>query len=243
VSALPGSGNGAIWAVIPAAGIGSRMGSDLPKQYIELVDAPVIIHTIRSIARFSPLQGILVGLSPEDQWWPAARQKLNNLTCPVMTYEGGTERADTVLLGLEKISAEGEAGSWALVHDAVRPMVRQKDIERLVHSVSGDAGGGLLALPVSDTLKSERDGRSNGTVDRSHLWRALTPQYFPVDRLKGALELCKQQGVIVTDEASAMETIGAKPLLVTGHADNIKLTYPSDLEFARMLLTNRKEAE
>ena len=243
MSAQLGSGNGAIWAVIPAAGVGSRMGSDLPKQYIELGDAPVIVHTIRSIARFKPLQGILVGLSPEDRWWPAAQPKLQNLSCPVISYEGGAERADTVLLGLEKISEEAKPGSWVLVHDAVRPMVRQKDIEQLVDSVTGDSDGGLLALPVADTLKSENDGRSNGTVDRIHLWRALTPQYFPVDRLKQALETCKQQGVVVTDEASAMEMIGAKPRLVAGHTDNIKLTYPSDLEIARMLLANRKETE
>jgi len=219
------------------------MGSELPKQYIELGDAPVIVHTIRSIARFNSLKGILVGLSPGDRWWPAAQQKLRDLPCPVMTYEGGAERADTVLLGLEKISAESESGSWVLVHDAVRPMVRQKDIEYLVDSVAGDADGGLLALPVADTLKTENGGRSNGTVDRSHLWRALTPQYFPVDRLKHALETCKQQDIVVTDEASAMETIGAKPRLVTGHSDNIKLTYPSDLDIARMLLANRKENE
>lgn len=229
--------------MIPAAGVGSRMGSDLPKQYLELGDAPVIVHTIRSIARFKSLKGILVGLSPDDRWWPAAQQKLQDLSCPVTTYEGGAERADTVLLGLEKISAEAHPGSWVLVHDAVRPMVRQKDIEHLVDTVAADPDGGLLALPVADTLKSENEGRSSGTVDRSHLWRALTPQYFPVDRLKQALGTCKQQGVVVTDEASAMEMIGAKPRLVTGHTDNIKLTYPSDLEIARMLLEYSKVTE
>ena len=229
--------------MIPAAGVGSRMGSELPKQYIELGDAPVIVHTIRSITRFKSLKGILVGLSPDDRWWPEAQQQLGDLPCPVTTYAGGAERAETVLLGLEKISDEAEPGCWVLVHDAVRPMVRKSDIEHLVNSVAGDPDGGLLALPVADTLKSENDGRSNGTVDRSHLWRALTPQYFPVNRLKQALESCSQQGVVVTDEASAMETIGAKPRLVTGHTDNIKLTYPSDLEIARMLLANREEAE
>jgi len=219
------------------------MGSEFPKQYIELGDAPVIVHTVRSIARFKPLKGILVGLSPGDRWWPAAQQKLQNLSCPVMTYEGGAERADTVLRGLDKISEHAGPGCWVLVHDAVRPMVRQKDIEHLVGSVDGDADGGLLALPVADTLKSENAGRSTGTVDRSHLWRALTPQYFPADRLKHALENCKQQDIVVTDEASAMEVIGAKPRLVPGHSDNIKLTYPSDLEIVRMLLANRKENE
>ncbi|MGW8246903.1 MAG: 2-C-methyl-D-erythritol 4-phosphate cytidylyltransferase [Acidiferrobacterales bacterium] len=229
--------------MIPAAGVGSRMGSEVPKQYLELCDAPVIVHTLRSIARFKSLQGILVGLSPEDSWWAGVDKHLNEFNCPIITYEGGAERADTVLLGLEEISSRQESDSWVLVHDAVRPLVRKSDIENLVNTVSTNPDGGLLALPVADTLKSEIDGYSVNTVDRSHLWRALTPQYFPVDRLMQALRKSKAQGVVVTDEASAMEQIGARPRLVAAHTDNIKLTYPSDLEIARLLLTNKKDSE
>ena len=243
MSAHPGSGNGATWAVIPAAGIGSRMGSKLPKQYLEVCDAPLIVHTIHAIAQFKPLQGILVGLSPDDRWWSEAKAQLQGIGCPLIVYEGGAERADTVLLGLEKISASSKVANWALVHDAVRPLVRRGDIENLVDLVSGNPDGGLLAQPVADTLKSEIDGCSNGTVDRSHLWRALTPQYFPVDRLMQALRKSKAQGVVVTDEASAMESIGARPRLIVGHTDNIKITYPSDLELASLLLASRKDTE
>jgi 2-C-methyl-D-erythritol 4-phosphate cytidylyltransferase len=242
VAAQSGSGNGAIWAVIPAAGIGSRMGSELPKQYLQLCDEPVIAHTIRSIARFKPLRGILVGLSPDDRWWPQIQNRLQDLDCPLITYEGGTERADTVLRGLEQIPGNDKPGNWVLVHDAVRPLVRCSDIENLVNSVAGNPDGGLLAQPVADTLKSEDNGCSVGTVDRSHLWRALTPQFFPVDRLILALTKSREQDVTVTDEASAMEFIGARPRLVPAHTDNIKLTYPADLEIASVLLANKKES-
>jgi len=219
------------------------MGSEVPKQYLELCGAPVIVHTLRSIARFKPLQGILVGLSPEDAWWDGINKHLDDIDCPITTYDGGAERADTVLLGLEKISAKSESDSWVLVHDAVRPLVRKSDIEKLVETVSENPDGGLLALQVADTLKSEKDGRAVSTVDRSHLWRALTPQYFPVERLTQALIQSRAQGVAVTDEASAMELAGARPRLVAAHTDNIKLTYPSDLEIARLLLTNKKDNE
>jgi len=219
------------------------MGSDLPKQYLELCDVPVIVHTLRSISRFKPLKGILVGLSPSDTWWAKAQKHLDGLDCPIITYEGGAERADTVLLGLEKISARDEPDSWVLVHDAVRPLVRKSDIEKLVNTVSGNPDGGLLALPVADTLKSEVDGCSENTVDRSHLWRALTPQFFPVGRLMQALKNSKAQDKVVTDEASAMELAGARPRLVAAHSDNLKLTYPSDLEIARLLLANKKDSE
>lgn len=219
------------------------MGTEQPKQYLELCDEPVIAHTIRSIARFKPLQGILVGLSPGDRWWPQTQDRLQNLDCPLITYEGGAERADTVLRGLQQIPGNDQPGSWVLVHDAVRPLVRRSDIDNLVSSVGANPDGGLLAQPVADTLKSEDDGCSVGTVDRTHLWRALTPQYFPVERLILALSKSREQGVAVTDEASAMEFIGARPRLVPAHTDNIKLTYPADLEIARVLLANRKESE
>lgn len=235
-------GNGAIWAVIPAAGIGSRMGLELPKQYLELCGEPVIVHTIRSIARFKPLQGILVGLSADDRWWSQAQDRLQDLDCPLETYEGGAERADTVLRGLERISLKDVADNWVLVHDAVRPLVRRSDIESLVDTVAGNPDGGLLAQPVADTLKSENEGCSVATVDRSHLWRALTPQYFPVDRLTQALIQSREFGVAVTDEASAMEFVGARPRLVPAHTDNIKLTYPSDLDIAKVLLANKKDS-
>ena len=216
------------------------MGAGKPKQYLEIDGDPIIVHTIRSIASYPLLKGILIGVSDDDRWWPGCRERLQDIECNLLSYEGGAERSDTVLRGLEKIPDGDTSGDWVLVHDAVRPLVRTVDIEKLVQSVAGDPDGGLLALPVADTLKAESEGVVTGTVDRAHLWRALTPQFFPVERLKNALVTCKHQGQAVTDEASAMEMVGAKPRLVAGHADNIKLTYPEDLEIARSLVAKRK---
>lgn len=212
------------------------MGAGQPKQYLALCGVPVIVRTIRAIARLNSLTGILIGLSADDHSWPQIRHELDDLPCPLLPYTGGSERADTVRLGLQEIARQAGENQWVLVHDAVRPLVRVADIEKLVSTVGGHADGGLLALPVADTLKSESDGCAAETVDRSHLWRALTPQYFPVSRLLQALTQCRDQGVLVTDESSAMESIGARPRLVTGHADNIKLTFPSDLDLLESLL-------
>ena len=219
------------------------MESQQPKQYLQFQQHPVIVHTIRAIARFKPLRGILVGLSEEDSWWPGLTG-LEELPCQLIPFEGGAERADTVLAGLKYIKQLPEtARDWVLVHDAVRPLIRKQDIENLVNTVADHADGGLLALPVADTLKREQDGRSVETVDRSRLWRALTPQYFPVTRLQEALEQCQRDAVVVTDEASAMEHIGAHPRLVGGHADNIKITFPSDLQLAEALYQQQRMNE
>ncbi len=227
-----------IWALIPAAGIGSRMQADRPKQYLQYGGRTVIVHTIQTIARFPNLRGVVVGIAGDDRWWPESAEEiesLESLACPLITYEGGAGRSDTVLAGLNHIQSMSSGSDWVLVHDAVRPMVRLADINNLVTTVANDADGGLLALPVADTLKFEHEGRAQKTVDRSHLWRALTPQYFPINRLQDALKQCQADNIIVTDDASAMEHIGACPKLVTGRADNIKITYPADLEWAESL--------
>jgi len=238
---MSGTDQPAIWALIPAAGIGSRMAADRPKQYLDLAGVPVIIHTLRAIDAYRPLKGILLGLSETDGEWPRVNSALAGLTTELITFNGGAERADTVLLGLQEIVRRGGENDWVLVHDAVRPLVSVTDINRLVSEVSNNTDGGLLALPVADTLKSELQGCANSTVDRSHLWRALTPQFFPVARLMQALAQCRDQSMLVTDESSAIEHTGGKPRLVTGSADNIKLTYPSDLEMAESLILSRSK--
>jgi len=217
------------------------MAADRPKQYLDLAGNPVITHTLRAIDAYQPLSGILVGISVSDRYWPEFEPGLDGLTSELITFNGGAERADTVLLGLQEIVRRGGEGDWVLVHDAVRPLVSAADIDRLVREVDNNENGGLLALPVADTLKSEQQGRANGTVDRSHLWRALTPQFFPVARLMQALAHCRDQGMLVTDESSAIEHTGGRPRLVTGSADNIKLTYPTDLEMAASLILSRSK--
>lgn len=227
------------WALVPAAGIGSRMAADRPKQYLPLSGCSILEQTIRALGHHRPLKGLLVGIARDDSWWPGIEQRLDDLPCQLIRFDGGKERSDTVLLGLEQIDQLGGLDDTVLVHDAVRPLVMATDMERLVRIVGDHEDGGLLALPVADTLKREKDMRVQQTVDRSHLWRALTPQYFPVRRLRDALRQCVQDGVVVTDEASAIEHIGGRPLLVEGGADNIKITYPSDLSMAEVLITRR----
>lgn len=224
--------------MIPAAGVGARMSADRPKQYLDLAGSPVILHTLKAISRFSSLKGILLGLSPDDRWWPSVRSQVKDLPYPLVEFAGGDERAQTVALGLEEIIRRGGGDDWVLVHDAVRPLIQSADIDRLVNEAATE--GGLLALPVADTLKAEQDGCVVNTVDRQHLWRALTPQFFAVQQLKQALQHCLERGLVVTDEASAIEQDGGRPRLVTGSADNIKLTYPSDMTMAESLIKNRE---
>jgi len=212
------------------------MGAERPKQYLSLQNQPVLFHTLSRLAQLPGLKTILVGVAPEDAYWPSLRQITQTLSCPVIEYEGGASRAETVARGLKRIVGEAGENDRVLVHDAVRPCVQLDDIRRLIDEVGFDQDGGLLALPVSDTLKSEEDGRSTKTVNRAHLWRALTPQLFPVGRLAAAIAAAMQQQVDVTDEASAMEFFGARPRLVIGRADNIKITYPSDLLLAEHIL-------
>lgn len=224
-----------IWVIVPAAGAGSRMGALKPKQYLPLLDETVIGITIRRLASFPAVKGIYVGIASGDLQWVQIEKQLHELPVAIETFTGGDTRAQTVLNGLTVLSKKSNEGDWVLVHDAARPCVRHDDIRKLINEAGDD--GGILALPVADTVKrTDAKDRINNTVSREHLWLALTPQYFPVDDLKKALTKALQVGARITDEASAMEHIGAMPKCVTGHADNIKITYPADLELAEMYL-------
>jgi 2-C-methyl-D-erythritol 4-phosphate cytidylyltransferase len=184
----------------------------------------------------------MVGLAEEDAWWPTIEPLLAGLPAPVYTFVGGAERAHTVLNGLHSLSAEAAAGAHALVHDAARPCVRHTDIDRLIDEVGQASDGGILGVPVSDTVKKvDSAGVILETVDRAALWRALTPQYFRIDRLQAALEAAIAAGYIVTDEASAMEFAGYHPRVVEGAGDNIKITYDADLALAALYLDRQRE--
>lgn len=224
----------ALWAVVPAAGGGSRMRADRPKQYLSLLGRPILAHTLERLGSYPRLRGLLVGISEDDVYWPTLSGPFPKL---LGTYAGGIERARTVLNGLRRLGDHASADDWVLVHDAARPCVQHADIDTLLAAVAGHADGGLLALPVSDTLKrADRLGGVEETVPRHGLWRALTPQVFPFGVLQAALEKALHDGVEVTDEASAMEYAGAHPRLVHGHADNIKITVPEDLALAELYL-------
>jgi 2-C-methyl-D-erythritol 4-phosphate cytidylyltransferase len=230
-----GSPSPQYWAVIPAAGAGRRMGGDRPKQYLPLCGKPVIAHTLERVAAHPLIAGVVVAISPDDQYWPALARQLPEIH--LMVVDGGDERCHSVLNGLNHLSTVADEHDWVLVHDAARPCLRREDLDKLIDVLSQHPAGGLLGLPVADTLKKADDhGDVQATVDRNGLWRAFTPQMFRLKALRTALERAIRNEQHVTDEASAMELAGFRPRLVEGHADNIKITHPQDLVLAECFL-------
>lgn len=229
-----------IWAIVPAAGVGTRMRTGVPKQYLSVLGRSVILHTLDRLCSYPRLRGVLVGLAVGDSFWAL-------LTVPKFTnflgsFVGGPVRAKTVLNGLAALAPYAREDDWVMVHDAVRPCVRHLDLERLVNAAFAQADGALLATPVADTVKrAGDDGRVRETVSRSGLWRALTPQMFPLRRLRDALNAALTRDEDVTDESAAMERLGARPTIVEGHPDNIKITQPTDLALAELVLKRQME--
>lgn len=236
--------NQVIWAIVPAAGIGKRMQSSIPKQYLTLNGQPVLQHTLNVLLQNKHIKGLIIALHPDDAYFSAIQLSSNK---PVIQTCGGKERADSVLNALHILSQSEQFNKdtdWVMVHDAVRACLRNEDIDKLVTEVGTDSNGGLLALPVRDTMKRQKAATVrpcvDTTIDRDYLWHALTPQYFPANNLYRALEKAKQEDLQVTDESSAMELAGFSPVLVEGHADNIKITRPEDLHLASLYLKSRK---
>ena len=223
-------------ALVPAAGSGSRMGGSLPKQYLPLLDRPLIEHTLRALALHPRIERVYVVLPPDDKVWDELdirNGKLTVLRC------GGEARAQSVANGLKAIAAEVAADDWILVHDAARPCLRVEHIDRMLAELADDEVGGILAVPVADTLKRSGAGqRIAETVPREGLWQAQTPQMFRHGLLLKALEAA---GSLVTDEASAIEFMGLQPKLVEGDARNLKVTYPRDLELAVLILRGEQK--
>ncbi len=226
-----------IWAVIPAAGIGRRMQSEIPKQYLKLIGRPVLEHTLNRLLSVDRVLGAVVALQNGDPYWSEVQV---NTVKPVIVAAGGSERCRSVLNALEALAALPEYtgnNTWVLVHDAVRPCVSIDDIQNLIGGVAGTESGGLLATPVRDTMKRQDDNQAvQQTIDRTGLWHALTPQLFACDRLSGAIASALADGYVVTDESSAMEHAGYRPKLVAGREDNIKITRPADLRLAELYL-------
>jgi 2-C-methyl-D-erythritol 4-phosphate cytidylyltransferase len=226
-----------VWAVIPAAGRGTRFGGDIPKQYLEAAGKPLIAHALDALLSHPDVAGAMVALAADDAHWPGLDSLRGK---PVLRCTGGGERADSVLAALHALPPAVGADALVLVHDAARPNLSSDDIGRLIAAAGSDADGAILAAPVRDTLKrADGQARIAGTESRDGLWRALTPQAFRRGALTLALESARAAGVVVTDEAMAMERMGVKPRLVEGREDNIKVTTPSDLALATYLLTQR----
>lgn len=224
------------WAVIAAAGQGQRMSAELPKQYLKLCGRTLLEYSLRPFLECAKLSGVVVVIAPGDNRWqalPSARERR------IRTARGGSERMNSVLNGLKELEREAGPDDWVLVHDAARPCLDRGDLERLIATLEHDAVGGILAMPIGDTLKhAAADGEHVGaTVDRAGLWAAQTPQMFRFALLERALTVAVESGSKVTDEAAAVEALGQQPRLVKGSARNIKVTRAEDLELAEAILT------
>lgn len=228
------------FALIPAAGYGSRMGNQLPKQYLTLAGKPMIYHAIQTLCASHHIMRVFIVLSPNDpEWqkydWSTFSDKLSVFYC------GGETRAESVCNGLSVASKQFslQSNDWILVHDAARPLLTQDQLNQLVDELADDAVGGLLAVPVADTLKrSDTNNRVIQTEPRENLWQAQTPQMFRYTMLEDALT--KADIMNITDDASAIEAMGFQPKLVHTKTDNFKITYPQDLELAELIMQKRK---
>jgi 2-C-methyl-D-erythritol 4-phosphate cytidylyltransferase len=223
------------FALLPAAGVGARMGADHPKQYLDIHGRPMIWHAIRAFDVHESIDRVYVVISPEDGWWEG--YDWSGISRLTVLRRGGATRAESVLNGLQAMAGEVGQEDWVLVHDAARPCLTRRLLDKLLSAVDGDPVGGILAAPVADTLKREGEGgRIRETVSREKLWGAQTPQMFHYGVLTRALQ---QAGTAVTDEASAVEALGLSPRLVESDLTNLKVTYPRDLEVAAWLLGGR----
>lgn len=227
----------AIWAVVPAAGRGTRFGSETPKQYLEVGGRPLLAYTLDALLAHPAVAGVVLAVSADDRWWPGWTEHAGK---PVRTCTGGDSRAASVLAALEALPESVRPDEFVLVHDAARPNLAAEDLDRLLERGRADPVGAILATPVRDTLKrAGDDGGIDGTEPRERLWRALTPQLFRRLQLTRALQAAAAQGVEVTDEAMAMERQGLRPLLVEGREDNFKITTPADLARFEFELSRR----
>ncbi|MGB4467069.1 MAG: 2-C-methyl-D-erythritol 4-phosphate cytidylyltransferase [Azovibrio sp.] len=231
------------YAIVPAAGSGSRFGAETPKQYLPLLGRPLIWHTLDVLCRHPRIDRVWVVSSPDDAWWPSAEwQELWLALGPKLEVVGcgGASRAESVANGLRAAATAIAEEDWVLVHDAARPCLSRALLDRLMDELSDDRVGGLLAVPVADTLK-RADARQVvlETLPREDLWQAQTPQMFRYGLLQAALAQCQ----VATDEAGAMEAAGHRPRLVKGEAGNLKVTYPDDLGLAEWILRGRRAGE
>ncbi|TDJ64441.1 MAG: 2-C-methyl-D-erythritol 4-phosphate cytidylyltransferase [Proteobacteria bacterium] len=223
-----------VWAVVPAAGKGLRMGADIPKQYLHIAGKPVLQHTLEIFVGHSQIAGVAVVIAADDRLWATLD---GVLTRKLRVTTGGRERCHSVLAGIDALSEDANDRDWVMVHDAARPCLRGADIDRMIDELKTSPWGGILAIPVRDTLKRCNDaGEIEQTIDRAPLWRALTPQMFRLGLLRDAITAALAQDLFVTDEAQAIEAAGGIPRVVEGHADNIKITCPADVQLAEIYL-------
>lgn len=226
-----------IWAIVPASGTGQRMGSATPKQYLKFSGKTVLEHSLDRLLEIPDIATITVVTSSQDQWW----ETLAVASHPrIVRQEGAALRHRSVFNGVSSLQGIAQPNDWVLVHDAARPCVRVSDVSKLIVELAAHDAGGLLGIPVSNTLK-KLDGNMlvRDTVDRTDLWQALTPQLFRFSVLFRALQTASENNITVTDEASAVELLGHKPQLVEGSSDNIKITHAMDLLLAQQIIESQ----
>lgn len=231
--------------VLPAAGSGQRMGSECPKQYLTINGRTLLQHTLERLGSMACFERVVLVLAAKDSWWPAIEKQLPGaLREKLQIAVGGSQRADSVLNGLQALQGVAQAQDWVLVHDVVRPCIQPSDVEMLIKTLKDETAGGLLATPLRDTLKRSSVTQTvEQTVDRSNLWCAATPQMFRYELLLQALRKMAASSTLVTDEAEAMEACGHLVKLVQGRTDNLKVTWPQDLQLAALILGAELAAE
>ncbi len=226
-----------VWAVVPAAGMGRRLGGEQAKQYLEVDGKPLLEHSVRRLVAHPWTCGAVVVLPRERGVYDPGKLLADSR---ILSVAGGETRADSVLSGLGALDDVADSQDWVLVHDAARPCLSSGDLDRLLRALIEDPVGGILGVPVADTLKRcADDGTIRATVDRAGIWQAQTPQMFRLGPLRDALAGALLAGVGITDEASAMEWAGHRPRMVSGSRTNIKVTFPEDLLLAEALLRRR----
>lgn len=230
--------SGRFWAVIPAAGRGTRMGGGIPKPYLPFAGRTVIEQVLDVFLANGHIAGVTVAVSAADAEWQHCL--LRSQGKPVRIVRGGEERAHSVLNALQSLRDELRPDDWVLVHDAARPCLHPADLNTLMRTLAGDPVGGLLATPLTDTVKRVGGGgQVLETPERAGLWRALTPQMFRYGLLQAALEAALARGALPTDEAAALESAGHAVRVVEGRGDNLKITRPEDVALAEAILKQR----
>ncbi len=222
------------WVVVPAAGVGKRMRADKPKQYLPLAGKTVLQHTFDQLLSHPRVAGLVVAVAEADKLW----HKSGYANQPkIRVVIGGEERCHSVINGLDLLAGDLAEQSWVMVHDVARPCISHKDLDQLIAATDSAIDGAVLGVPVRDTMKQVNEAEQvSRTVDRTTLWHAFTPQVFRLGELKKALVDCVKDQRLVTDESSAMESMGYRPLMVRGSETNIKITQPNDLIMAEAIL-------
>jgi len=231
---------GRYWVIVPAAGLGTRMRSEVPKQYLPLGNKTLLEQTLERLLQLPGLAGLVLALNPQDPYWE--RLPLSG-DARISVVDGGNERSRSVLNALNYLTLQAHADDWALVHDAARPCITQHAMASLCRHTARHEVGGILGVPVGDTLKQvDRAGNIERTRDRRGLWQAQTPQVFRYQLLHQCLARALGQGETITDEASAMELAGYRPKVIEGRNDNIKVTRPEDLALAELILRQQERS-